>query len=72
MSKREALRLAREILGFRVYAQGSEEGTGYANRCYLMRRVVTKSIAYQAVGIGRTWGEAVRNATQGKEKEAEV
>ena len=69
MSKREVLRQAREILGYRVYAQGSDEGTGYANRCYLMRRVVTKSIAYQAVGIGRTWGEALRDATRGRGKE---
>ena len=69
MSKREVLRLAREILGFRVYAQGSEEGTGYANRCYLMKRVITKTVGYQPVGIGRTWGEALRDATRDRDKE---
>ena len=69
MSKQEALRRTKEILGYRIYAQGSEEEAGGVNRCYLMRRVVTKSIAYQAIGIGRTWGEALRDATRGQGKE---
>ena len=72
MTRLDAQREARRILGPGIYAQ-EFTGANYAdrmqNRCYLVRRKITKTVAYEYVGIGPTWETALVDAQKGRIRE---
>ena len=69
MTRRDAQREARRILGHDIYAR-EFTGANYANRtqnrCYLVRRKTIKTITYDYVGMGSTWEAALTDAQRGR------
>jgi PP-loop superfamily ATP-utilizing enzyme len=72
MTRLDAQREARRILGCEIYAR-EFTGANYAgrtqNRCYLLRRKITKTVVHEYVGMGPTWEAALIDAQKGRIRE---